>query len=248
MNRVWHIYCITCKVNGKRYIGQTFRTPPQRWVQHIKASRRITSRHWHFYKAIRRHGIESFEIETLSLAHTQLEADNLEKLYIRKFNTLDKRYGYNLCLGVVGRNGSRSVETRKKLGVAHGGKTLSDEHRRKISQSLMGHVVSEETRRKIARPCPEEVRKKISQSLKGTSPSLENRRRVSERFKGKPLSLEHRKKISESRKGIVFSSDHRRHISEALTGRLLSAEHKRKVSESVLNYFRRLRTEQASTD
>ncbi len=69
----------------------------------------------------------------------------------------------------------RSEETKRKLSIAHTGKTLTEEHKRNIGLSGIGRIVSDETKEKLrqlntGRTLSKEARKKLSNSLKGNIP------------------------------------------------------------------------------
>lgn len=125
------IYCYTNKVNGKKYIGQT--------VDFIK---RHNSHIWQtynekqkcdynvpFHNAIRKHGIENFEIEILKEnLQNQDELNYWECYYIVEFNTLVKNQkGYNLADGgsngnpLAGKLDEELAEIFKKISEAHKG-------------------------------------------------------------------------------------------------------------------------------
>ena len=54
------IYKITCLVNGKCYIGQTYQPIQQRWNDHIRGQGSKA-----LYKAIQKHGLEMFKFKVL---------------------------------------------------------------------------------------------------------------------------------------------------------------------------------------
>lgn len=88
------IYKITNKVNGKSYIGQTRYTIEFRWNQH-KHKRDNT----YFHNAIRKYGIENFNIEILEECNIE-DLNSREIFYIAKYDTFSN--GYNLTIGGSG--------------------------------------------------------------------------------------------------------------------------------------------------
>ena len=97
------IYCITNKINGKQYIGQTIQNPDTRWYQH-KNSAKNNSHDYYLYRSMNKYGIENFFFEIIEKCNKE-ELSNKEKEYIKKYNTY--RYspnsnGYNLTLGGEG--------------------------------------------------------------------------------------------------------------------------------------------------
>lgn len=96
-----YIYCITNKINGKKYIGQTTETIHKRWIRHINAHSNMA-----ISKAIDKYGKENFEIKELLCAtcNTKKELcdtlNYLEIVLIESNNSLiDFGYGYNITRG-----------------------------------------------------------------------------------------------------------------------------------------------------
>ena len=87
------VYCITNAINDKKYIGITTRTIEQRFKEHKEADSYIG-------KAIRKHGVENFEIEIIDEALTKEELCDNEIYWIEKYNTFNE--GYNLTRGGEG--------------------------------------------------------------------------------------------------------------------------------------------------
>lgn len=104
MERKYIVYCLTNKINGKKYIGITSRSIKERITQHIRESKNINCETYHtpFKRAIRKYGIENFDVEILEENLTSTEASEKEKYYIEKFNTYIKyanSNGYNSTIG-----------------------------------------------------------------------------------------------------------------------------------------------------
>ncbi|MBB5066139.1 NUMOD3 domain-containing DNA-binding protein [Granulicella mallensis] len=182
MNIYGYIYLVRNRINGKVYIGQTARTIEHRWKQHKKEARAVRS-NAHLYCAMRKHGLESFDIVCLHQAFSKAELDDMERRAIFTHDSMNPDFGYNRTEG--GANGKRSDETCKKLSESHMGHKRSDESRRKQSQSLMGHP-SWSKGKKLT----EATRQKMSDSQKGNTYCLGNK-----------LTEAHRRKISDAVKG-----------------------------------------------
>lgn len=87
------IYCFTNNKNEKKYIGQS-RNIPQRIRDHVRDAF-VNKVDFYFYRALRKHGVESFDFEILETCLIE-ELDEREAHYIFAFDTLDK--GYNMIL------------------------------------------------------------------------------------------------------------------------------------------------------
>lgn len=92
------IYCITNKNNGKRYIGLTSRTIHDRWLEHKSSSKREDTL---LYRAIRKHGLESFDIRQIDKTDDEDTAAYLEMLWIAAFKSFGN-LGYNSDEGGLG--------------------------------------------------------------------------------------------------------------------------------------------------
>ena len=92
---IFTIYKHINKKNGKVYIGQTIQRPEDRWKN--GAGYKTCTK---FYNAIQKYGWDNFEHIILEQKEmTQEEANELENFYIKKYNCLDDRYGYNITEG-----------------------------------------------------------------------------------------------------------------------------------------------------
>jgi len=125
------IYSIVCKVNGKRYIGQTIRDVAERWQGHLKESR--TQSHRPLYRAINKYGPGMFTIRVLE---DNIEYDNLsdrEIYWIEQFDTFNN--GYNLTTGGE-QSYSLREDVKEKIASTVRGVVKSDEHISAIRNGL----------------------------------------------------------------------------------------------------------------
>lgn len=114
---IGYIYCCTCKNNGKRYIGQTLREYNVRWKEHKRHSQEPNCYIYncHFYRALRKYGIDEFTWEVLETINAdcrkdlQKQLDLLEISYIQKYDTY--KNGYNSTSG----GDHSSIEPRSVL-------------------------------------------------------------------------------------------------------------------------------------
>ena len=100
------IYKLTNKINGKVYIGQTVRTLEERIKEHTSHNKTAIS------KAIRKYGINNFEIEIIEKCKTVKELNSREKYWIKKYNSFSET-GYNLCEGGENTKGFKHREYSK---------------------------------------------------------------------------------------------------------------------------------------
>lgn len=209
------IYCITNKVNGKRYIGQTTMPLYKRWHAHKKANGRCIS----IAAAIKKYGVDAFEIIEIDRAFSREELDEKEVAHIAAANTLDPQFGYNLRPG--GMSATFSEETRALMSARKKGGTLTEEHKAKIALAGKGR-----------RHTPESI---IKQSLakKGKPKTDEHSANMRKPRPDYVMSEAHKAAIRKAATGAVFSAERRAKISAALTGIVrgpLSVEAKEKLS------------------
>lgn len=96
--RTYYIYKATNLINGKSYIGQTV-DPHSRIWQHQRC---YEKEQCNFHDAIQEFGFENFEWEIIDSCTDLEKAGELEKHYIKKYDTFSN--GYNMTKG--GRGGS----------------------------------------------------------------------------------------------------------------------------------------------
>ena len=127
MSATGRIYSITCKVNGKRYIGQTINEVSKRWKAHLQESK--TKEHRPLYRAIKKYGQGMFVIRIIEDDIPISLLSERECYWIEQFDSYNE--GYNLTTG-----GEQS-------------KTIHQEVKDKISETMSGRVVSEEQTNKM---------------------------------------------------------------------------------------------------
>ena len=171
MSKSYCVYIHTNKINGKKYIGLTGQKPNERWHNgHNYKNNR------HFESSIKKYGWENFDHEIYASGLTKEEACSIEVELIKKYNTTDDKFGYNLDSG--GTYTTHSEQTKEKMRQSALGRKLSDETKEKIRQASKGnknclgrhhteeakrknreahlnttHEVSDETRKKISERC-----------------------------------------------------------------------------------------------
>lgn len=112
------IYCYTNMINGKKYIGQTFREIDRKQEHKNKVPKA------YFHQAIKKYGWDNFKYEILykrnfiDIETLHISLNLMEIYYINKYNTSNNYFGYNRTNG--------------------GSIGFTDELRKKISEGLVG--------------------------------------------------------------------------------------------------------------
>lgn len=148
MENNYCVYIHTNKINGKKYIGLTGQgNPNNRW--HNGTNYRNSP---HIRRAIEKYGWNNFEHEIYANNLTAEEASNLEIELIKKFNTTDENFGYNLDSG--GSRTTHSEATKQKMRNKALGRKQSPESIEKIrkastgNKNCLGHKHTEESKQK----------------------------------------------------------------------------------------------------
>lgn len=90
------IYCITNKINGKKYIGKTMLSIEERWKQHLRDGKKEFVQKRPLYSAFKKYGSENFEIQLLE----EVPANILNERECYWITTLDTySNGYNATTG-----------------------------------------------------------------------------------------------------------------------------------------------------
>ena len=95
-----YIYKIINKINNKIYIGKTTQSIEDRFNQHKNKSKKLNT---HLYNAMRSYGISNFQIEIIEKCDS-LQLDEKEKYWIKYYNIMIPKIGYNMTLGGEGGN------------------------------------------------------------------------------------------------------------------------------------------------
>lgn len=167
------IYAVKNKINGKYYIGQTFRTLEQRKREHL------TEGQYHsvFHLAIDKYGPENFEWQIIDESDDQDTLNLLERLHIYRYESLVSHWGYNLKDG--GSNGKYSTESKLKMSMAQTGKQHSKKTKEKMSKAHSGS----------------------KHHFYGKHLSEDHKQKISKAHQGKKLKKEHITKVSQKQWG-----------------------------------------------
>lgn len=161
------VYMHKNKINGKIYIGITSQRVQGRWN-----NGKGYKKNGHFYRAINYYGWDNFEHIILFENLSKEDACQKEIDLIKKYNTTNPDYGYNISIG----------------GDVNTGWKHSDEYKNRMSEIMKNRTISDKTR------------KKISESRKGTTRILsqKEKQRIKEMLIERNKSTYMRNKIKES--------------------------------------------------
>ena len=106
------IYCLTNKINGKQYFGQTTQKIKKYLNSHKNKAFNNNKPNNYIHKAIKKYGWDNFKKEIFCECGDKLSLGLMEDFCIQVFNTLAPN-GYNLKRGGV--HGKPSEKTKRKI-------------------------------------------------------------------------------------------------------------------------------------
>lgn len=101
---VGYIYCITNKLNGRQYIGQTNTSVSKRYAEHLRCASSGMDTTSLLYRAMRKYGVDYFCVDSLECVTSDTKVglkdllNDREIFYIASKGTY-KPDGYNMTLG-----------------------------------------------------------------------------------------------------------------------------------------------------
>lgn len=173
------IYCIKNTINGKCYIGQAVKLQ-KRLKAHWKNFNSENYEHIVIYKAIKKYGIENFELIILEKINdalsyeTKCRLDELEKFYIQKYDSYNN--GYNSTLGgdggVLGyKHTEETKEHLREIAIAKAKEKEKDENNWVKAKS----IIDEE---EIIACSKNELSEKINVSISTIKNCLSGRQKI----------------------------------------------------------------------
>ena len=105
MKNNFKVYIHKNLINGKVYIGQTYKTLQERSGLNGKNYKGCTR----FYEDIEKYGWDNFDHKVLYDNLSCEEANNLERELIKQYKSLDLNYGYNVASG----GGNKDIDESK---------------------------------------------------------------------------------------------------------------------------------------
>lgn len=152
--RIIYLYCITCLINQKTYIGQTI-DPTSRWRGHRRDS---ADPKVPLQFAIKKYGAHNFEFKIIASCKGQDNANELETLLVAQYDSfITNNKGYNATHG--GANSPKTDEWKQKLKDWHA--SLSEEEKlarnKKLSQSFTKYLQENEHPCQGQKRTPEQI-------------------------------------------------------------------------------------------
>lgn len=144
-----YIYITTNKINGKIYIGQ------HKAVQYDSNYLGSGKALWN---SINKYGKENFENHIIEWCSSQNQLNEREKYWIKKYNSTNRKNGYNLAIG-----GEGFVLYGENNGMF--GKKHSEKSKKKMSKSV-SLIVSGEKNPMYGKNHTEFTKKKIRETMK----------------------------------------------------------------------------------
>ena len=199
------IYLHYCPLSQRGYVGQTTKGIGARWELHLRCARspRTPAYQTAIARAVRKYGVDGFEHQILSVAHSQKQLDNLEKVWIILLQTKAPN-GYNLADGGYAAAGHVvTPEVRARLSAAAKKQWQNPETRARCSQigkkQSPEHIAKRIAKMLGRKASPEEIAKRVAKTT-GLKRTNEFRAACAARMMGKKMSEETRLRMSLAQK------------------------------------------------
>lgn len=189
--------------NEKKYVGVTSWKPELRW-----GANGCNYKNPYMINAIKKYGWNNIKHEIVAKNLTVDQASEMEIELIKKYNSTNRKCGYNISPGGVDCK-ICSAETKEKLRKSNLGKTMSEESKRKISEGNRGRHYSEEIRKHMSN-----AQKKSFHNGNNAMHLPEARAKAAEKLRGRKLPDYVTQKASEAKfhavknmqTGVVYPS------------------------------------------
>ena len=136
------IYKITSKIDNKSYIGQTADFN-NRIKNHLASLEKGSHFNQHLQNAYKKYGLSNFVIEVLAQCSKE-NLDELEVHFIKKHQTTNRKFGYNMMYGGQSNRRFFTDEVRKKMSDSSKGRKFSESHKENIRKANVGKIISKE--------------------------------------------------------------------------------------------------------
>ncbi len=188
------IYKITNKINNKIYIGKSLYNKEEYLGSGISLN-----------NAIDKYGKENFVKEIIETCENQKILNEREKFWIKKYNSTNRKIGYNIAEGGNGGNTRQGYDEEKLKSYYH-----------KLSQGVNTSVKYKESVNKRKGSKNPNISSKLKELYSkgiikpwnlGIETKEETKIKISEKNRGKKMSQDAKRKISESKFVGVFMLD-----------------------------------------
>jgi group I intron endonuclease len=184
VKRVFNIYIYQNKIDGKVYIGQTYKTLKQRYNNGwgYKECPR-------FNNALKKHGINNFDRWIINVVSTKDEACQEEIFWIAEMRRqLGRNMVYNLTNG----------------GDSSAGYKHTEESKKRMSEGCKAALAKKPIHNK-GKPMSEDQKKKLSKARQGIEPWNKGKKGLQVgHMKGKKHTQESKQKMSSAKKNTGF--------------------------------------------
>lgn len=232
------MYTVYCHIfpNGKRYIGITKTTLEKRWDngKSYKTCPLVN-------RAIEKYGWENIKHEVLCVVETKEDAELQEREFIKKYNTTNPKFGYNILPGGDVATNPVTDEMRYKLGSGWRGKKRTEDEKKRIGEGVRKKFSRPEGNGHIGVKATKGTKKKMSESQKKSWEDEKRRKEASDRMKRRMADQEYRKRIldnlakNQRPKGTWnMEESTKKKLSQRMTGRWIGD--KSPTSKPVLQY------------
>ena len=211
------IYMYINKINGKKYVGQA-KDFIKRYKQHINSSNNKKQKYDYdvpFHRAIRKYGIENFDIKILAEdIQTQEKINEYEVFFIKRYKTLTIQNGYNVAEGgynnpFAGKTEEEMIEIRKRMSENHADFKKENHPNYGHGEKIRGEknpMYGKNPRDYMTEEARKESDRKRSESLKGEKNHNYGKLKGKDNpMYGKHHTEESKKKMSEANKGTKNS-------------------------------------------
>jgi len=176
-----YLYRITNQINKKVYIGQTV-NDKRRWGAHKSYAKNPEKTGQYVHRAMAKYGIENFAYEVIVTCRTQDDANEIEDVLIKQYNSRNKDKGYNLNAG--GFNGEHSDETIEKIRQATFQQIAEKGHPAQGTKRTPEQLLNlSKARQEHPVEYTDEIRQRMSEAHVGLKDSEETKQRKSESIK-----------------------------------------------------------------
>lgn len=157
------VYAYINKINSKIYVGRTMQQVHARAGRQGEGYKSCTK----FIHAIRKYGWDKFELHILAEGLSYEDSVDLERKYIKLYQSNKQEYGYNIFENEPNR-GTLPEEVKAKLRLVNSNR--SEEYRRHLSE---GHIGQKAWNKGIKTgPLTAKQKEKFSEARKGNKNSI----------------------------------------------------------------------------